>query len=982
MWCTDNVVTWCGVETTDIVHHISPLPLRFGRPIDMRKPKPASRKPPDTLIQRLRQAQNATLNRVAFARLRSTQPVPEAPQPEPYPSDSVDDVEMSNNPYNPDLANQSDVEASSDEEQGDQVRWVNLAQPTDDDQPQRIDPAIESHQEQYRLLMKEYNWTRLMRSLHTWYMITKLNTNNWSGPNAYEEFPSPKCKCLPSKKKFCYVDLVDLYVQRRTQVEFCKCLDDAVRLLKRGYLPGSPVKPQTAFSLPLLIFHHHMWNHSHIGMQPFTLALTEFLEPRSERLFVEKGNHARDMRKPFSATVDLFRQLQEKTDHLVDLALQLTEQQILAGQSCPACFGPEPANSSDYPPATRNRLCICLDGNFQHRHHSKASRNYETLQYPRIFLKEDTVELMTAEIRHFELANKTTSQADRCADAHKAADDKRNESTWKGCDDTGLMGCCCRHDSAIYLTNIYKAGEQRSMPLALLKKLLGVIEEDRPVGVLYDIGCSLDKYIKLRGLLPNHAKQLTFGTSIFHSYVHNWMCQLDYNPRFNTGWGMSDGEGLERMWSYLSPLGYPANAPLAFEEQNPFKNPGRNYTISYFQKQWKHQQTFRADHTDGEQDRRDKLIKIYEHEGTLTTLRERLLDPELHLLPEKDIKKIIKSIEKVAAKLKADAEGVENLPSGDENTDEQRLKLLIWNSKQGLYIQAVQLRAERQPLLDAKKIGTRVGTELKEKILKAIRNRRPAVKKLIDKFNKLYSEFSRKFPTQPDANSPLYPIEYEEFSKWPLDHEFWNDGLYFHSKDPWAIEPDVRTGINCVLILSRVQEEFQLIAQELARAVGWATEYYDRCKLTIQELNQLIDLLAERPDDVELNRFDNIDIHGVDRRGKLKMIRKELRQRREAHTALLKEWHPHVMWLAKNCQPTAYCAVMLTNWQKMKAEMEFEKAGGMADRAEVNGALEEVVLDVALNDGEDVEDDQISGSDDDDMDVNVPPGITNDGVGI
>lgn len=189
----------------------SQLPLRFGRPIDMRKPKPASRKPPDTLIQRLRRAQNATLNRVAFARLRSTQPVPEAPQPEPYPSDSVDDVEMSNNPYNPDLANQSDVEASSDEEQGDQVRWVNLAQPTDDDQPQRIDPAIESHQEQYRLLMKEYNWTRLMRSLHTWYMITKLNTNNWSGPNAYEEFPSPKCKCPPSKKKFRYVDLVDIY---------------------------------------------------------------------------------------------------------------------------------------------------------------------------------------------------------------------------------------------------------------------------------------------------------------------------------------------------------------------------------------------------------------------------------------------------------------------------------------------------------------------------------------------------------------------------------------------------------------------------------------------------------------------------------------------------------------------------------------------------------------------------------------------------
>lgn len=57
--------------------------------------------------------------------------------------------------------------------------------------------------------------------------------------------------------------------------------------------------------------------------------------------------------------------------------------------------------------------------------------------------------------------------------------------------------------------------------------------------------------------------------------------------------------------------------------------------------------------------------------------RERLLDPELHLLPEKDIKKIIKSIEKVAAKLKADAEGVENLPSGDENSMSSCLGLTL-----------------------------------------------------------------------------------------------------------------------------------------------------------------------------------------------------------------------------------------------------------------------------------------------------------------
>lgn len=42
--------------------------------------------------------------------------------------------------------------------------------------------------------------------------------------------------------------------------------------------------------------------------------------------------------------------------------------------------------------------------------------------------------------------------------------------------------------------------------------------------------------------------QLKFGTSVFHSYVHNWGCQLKYNPHLNVGWGMSDGEGMERVW--------------------------------------------------------------------------------------------------------------------------------------------------------------------------------------------------------------------------------------------------------------------------------------------------------------------------------------------------------------------------------------------------------------------------------------------------
>ncbi|KAH9820361.1 hypothetical protein DFH28DRAFT_844647, partial [Melampsora americana] len=48
--------------------------------------------------------------------------------------------------------------------------------------------------------------------------------------------------------------------------------------------------------------------------------------------------------------------------------------------------------------------------------------------------------------------------------------------------------------------------------------------------------------------------QLIFGTSVFHAYVHSWSCQLDYNPRLNEGFGLSDGEGCERCWCKLSKL--------------------------------------------------------------------------------------------------------------------------------------------------------------------------------------------------------------------------------------------------------------------------------------------------------------------------------------------------------------------------------------------------------------------------------------------
>ena len=45
--------------------------------------------------------------------------------------------------------------------------------------------------------------------------------------------------------------------------------------------------------------------------------------------------------------------------------------------------------------------------------------------------------------------------------------------------------------------------------------------------------------------------KLNWGVSIFHAYAHSVKCQLKYHPRIQKDIGLTDGESLERIWSYL-----------------------------------------------------------------------------------------------------------------------------------------------------------------------------------------------------------------------------------------------------------------------------------------------------------------------------------------------------------------------------------------------------------------------------------------------
>ncbi|WAR62389.1 hypothetical protein PtB15_14B484 [Puccinia triticina] len=175
--------------------------------------------------------------------------------------------------------------------------------------------------------------------------------------------------------------------------------------------------------------------------------------------------------------------------------------------------------------------------------------------------------------------------------------------------------------------------------------------------------------------------------------------------------------------------------------------------------------------------------------------RSRLCEnPSVYLTSAQEVHDLLDKLEETAQKLKNAAEslGRTERPHPDDADEEQKLLLLLWDAKSALYVQAVQLWAERQPLTNSRTLGRRLGTKLSEKIQKAIQSRRGPINKLIAHYNTQFDHYVAKFPRERVAHAENHPLTYEAFASMAIDHKFWNDGIYYHSKAPWATNPDSR----------------------------------------------------------------------------------------------------------------------------------------------------------------------------------------------
>ncbi|KAG2158717.1 uncharacterized protein EDB93DRAFT_1237960 [Suillus bovinus] len=360
----------------------------------------------------------------------------------------------------------------------------------------------------------------------------------------------------------------------------CPCLPAPLQLLHCRFFPCTPVAPSLAVDLQLLEFVHLRFLHRSPNQTAWCDALETFLDGMKYKLRLKNSLQCR-----FSNAFHWYQVLTVLAqDHISMLIVRSWKDGAPVDQPsdylcsrCPLCFG-----GNNWRNGTRDSLpmpdvIVCIDTCSQKRSANPrgATGSDPPNPTPSFFLPMDNVKAMEdfVERCHGDRQQTRTSRAEPdedsyeegmripvsvlngCGDSFIAADEKREKASTHFFTDTGLMALVCRHDCVLWIANLTSAGEKQHYVLALLDQLFKHIPTQMTIGLLYDIGCQLERSCcKWNFLEDSTLSCITFAVAVFHAYGHQWPCQIVYHPRKQEGFGLSDGDGCEQLWSFLKPL--------------------------------------------------------------------------------------------------------------------------------------------------------------------------------------------------------------------------------------------------------------------------------------------------------------------------------------------------------------------------------------------------------------------------------------------
>ncbi|KAI5980440.1 hypothetical protein EDD15DRAFT_2393533 [Pisolithus albus] len=703
------------------------------------------------------------------------------------------------------------------------------------------------------------------------------------------------------------------------EITYCLCTPAPVQLMKRGLFACSPVAPTLAVDLRLLEFMKTLF----VRLTPNTTAWCEalecFLDAQGYQL-QSKDN----LRRRFSNAYHWYSVLTiYMEDHITTLVHSFSPSSIQQESTqpsnylcarCPLCFG---GNLERAKTDQDDLDCIvCLDACFTQKR-TNNPRNSAACDPPNptntVFIPDSEVKVMedfiekqrSCSSNHHSLAQ--TQQEDRfedgmrvpvsvldgCGDSFHAADEKRQKASTRFFADTGLMALLCRHDRVLWLVNMTSAGEKQHYALVLVKNLFEHLPSNMTVGLLYDIGCQLERSCHKWKLLDDGIlSRLKFGISVFHAYGHQWPCQIVYHPRKCVGFGLSDGEGCERLWSSLKMLipilrvsGYHQRLFVLDNQIRHFDKKSFSLFGQWLDKKWslckrKKMMAWEA------------LCELHVDMQTLRHEWAAQVELQTRPLPRQSKNKgsqqlaYILSLEKTVEDYQSHVDKLENDLINNHVHDIVDFNLQLAAAKGSLSKASHALRQKKSALgvsaktdlyllknnkwlqtqTNAQALKTRIRERLcqrkfeLERLERSYRNsvneshiqshvesslkrREPAILKLVSTYNNLCGELQSmiRLHKAPPGAIPPTPIPSKGIFQLDVDSDIWQDvGLGECHPDPprWLADESVRKGIKLMLEIDRCNEEERRLSRERSVLQEWFSVEWLSVQTALEEADK------------------------------------------------------------------------------------------------------------------------------------------------
>ncbi|KAJ2931252.1 hypothetical protein H1R20_g5859, partial [Candolleomyces eurysporus] len=385
------------------------------------------------------------------------------------------------------------------------------------------------------------------------------------------------------------------------EVTACNCEPLAIVLVRNGLFPTAPTNPRQAVSIELLDLFLALTQRSSDAVTALAAALNTSYKNRAFVALNSTGGRVKQpFRKGIGYALQWYQCLRVEVKRRKEAAIasklhdmfgvpidqtqptgpsdtepetlsppQLPVDAINEGQRnlpatvpegchrilqslCPACFG---GKMFGRPFDLGGDCQVSCDGNFNHRH-LRLAANSPGFYLPVHFIPKEQVDRVGEQIekarkRPVPLHTPVPDEAIKsCENSHEAGTGSTVKTSLERFDIGGLAALVCRHGIPLFVANIDTPGEQQKYAVSLIQHLFSFLPKMATVTVLYDIGCVVDASMCKYEIFPEDiSSRLQFGTSAMHAYVHQWACQLHYNPRLKPGMGLTDGEAVERLWS-------------------------------------------------------------------------------------------------------------------------------------------------------------------------------------------------------------------------------------------------------------------------------------------------------------------------------------------------------------------------------------------------------------------------------------------------